>query len=129
MLFRSVPDLFQIKNNLRIIHAGIKIGELKGNDLLPAHELALSPILNTNAFPNFDLTIKDALTFLKRDDVVPVSQDKGWHLLSYRNVPLGWAKNLGNRYNSAFPKEWRIRMSISEFQGERLENEMAKFPL
>lgn len=124
-----LPDLLQIKNNLRIIHAGIKIAELKGNDLLPAHELALSPILNTNAFPNIDLTIKEALTFLKRDDIVPVSQDKGWHLLSYRKIPLGWAKNLGNRYNSAFPKEWRIRMPISEFQGERLENEMAKFPL
>jgi 16S rRNA C967 or C1407 C5-methylase (RsmB/RsmF family)/NOL1/NOP2/fmu family ribosome biogenesis protein len=124
-----LPDLFQIKNNLRIIHAGIKIGELKGNDLLPAHELALSPILDTNAFPNIDLSIKDALTFLKRDDILPVSQDKGWHLLSYRKIPIGWAKNLGNRYNSAFPKEWRIRMSISEFQGERLENEMAKFPL
>jgi len=123
-----LPDLFRIKNNLRIIHAGIKIGELKGNDLLPAHELALSPILNTNAFPNIDLTIKDALTFLKRDDIVLVSQDKGWHLLSYRKIPLGWAKNLGNRYNSAFPKEWRIRMSISEFKGERLENEMSKFP-
>jgi len=124
----QIQDLFQIKNNLRIIHAGIKIGELKGNDLLPAHELALSPILNTNAFPNIDLAIKDALTFLKRDDIAPVSQDKGWHLLSYRKIPLGWAKNLGNRYNSAFPKEWRIRMSISEFQGERLEYEMAKFP-
>jgi 16S rRNA C967 or C1407 C5-methylase (RsmB/RsmF family)/NOL1/NOP2/fmu family ribosome biogenesis protein len=124
-----LPELIQIKNNLRIIHAGIKIGELKQNDLIPAHELALSPILNRLIFPQFDLHIKEALTFLKRDDIVPVSQEKGWHLLSYRNIPLGWAKNLGNRYNSAFPKEWRIRMSISEFQGERLENEMAKFPL
>jgi NOL1/NOP2/fmu family ribosome biogenesis protein len=124
-----VSDLFQIKNNLRIVHAGIKIGELKGNDLLPAHELSLSSILNRNFFPEIELSIEEALTFLKRDDINPVSHNKGWNLLSYRNIPLGWAKNLGNRYNSAYPKEWRIRMSISEFQGERLKQEMAKFPL
>ncbi len=124
-----LPDLLHIKNNLRIIHAGIKIGELKQNDFIPAHELALSPILNRQSFPEFDLTIKEALQFLKRDDLLPSSHEKGWHLLSYRKIPLGWAKNLGSRYNSAFPKEWRIRMPVTEFQGERLENEMAKFPL
>jgi len=124
-----LQDLFHIKNNLRIIHAGIKVGELKQNDFIPAHELALSPILNRQSFPESDLNIKEALAYLKRDDLLPSSNEKGWHLLSYRKIPMGWAKNLGNRYNSVFPKEWRIRMSVSEFQGERLENEMAKFPL
>lgn len=124
-----VSDLHHIKNNLRIIHAGVKLGELKQNDLIPAHELALSPILKSDLFPTVELNLTEALAFLRRDDITPVSDKKGWHLLSYRNIPLGWAKNLGNRYNSAFPKEWRIRMSISEFQGERLEKEMAKFPL
>ena len=85
--------------------------------------------MNRKAFPEIELSIEEALTYLKRDEILPVSQNKGWNLLSYRNIPLGWAKNLGNRYNSAYPKEWRIRMSISEFHGERLENEMAKFPL
>ncbi|WP_332911045.1 methyltransferase RsmF C-terminal domain-like protein [Algoriphagus boritolerans] len=34
----------------------------------------------------------------------------GWVLLTYQNLPLGWVKNLGNRVNNYFPKEWRIRM-------------------
>lgn len=124
-----LSDLLLIKNNLKIIHAGIKVGELKQNDLIPAHELALSPILNRRVFPEISLSINEALSFLKRDDILPVSKEKGWHLLSYREIPLGWAKNLGNRYNSGFPKEWRIRMSIAEFTGERLIREMTKFPL
>ena len=72
-----VQDLLQIKNNLRIIHAGIKIVELKQNDLIPAHELALSPILNRNVFPEFNLSINEALTFLKRENIIPLSQEKG----------------------------------------------------
>jgi NOL1/NOP2/fmu family ribosome biogenesis protein len=122
-------ELLQIKNNLRIIHAGVKIGEMKQKDLLPAHELALSTILNRLVFPVINLTINDAITFLKRDDMSPQSAERGWNLVTYRNIPLGWVKNLGNRFNSAFPKEWRIRMSVSEFHGERLIAEIAKFPL
>lgn len=122
-------ELFQIKNNLRIIHAGVKIGEIKQKDLLPAHELALSTILNRTVFPVIDLSINEAITYLKRDDISSQSAERGWNLVTYRNIPLGWVKNLGNRFNSAFPKEWRIRMSVSEFQGERLIAEIAKFPL
>jgi 16S rRNA C967 or C1407 C5-methylase (RsmB/RsmF family)/NOL1/NOP2/fmu family ribosome biogenesis protein len=124
-----LPDLLQIKNNLRIIHAGVKIGEIKQLDLLPAHELALSDIVNRSIFPEIDLTLEDAITYLKRDDISPKSTEKGWNLMTYRNIPLGWVKNLGNRFNSAFPKEWRIRMAVTEYQGERLLAEKRKFPL
>ena len=124
-----LSDLLQIKNNLRIIHAGVKIGEMKQRDLIPAHELALSTILNRSAFPEIDLTIEEAITYLKRDDISPKSTNKGWNLVTYRNIPLGWVKNLGNRFNSAYPKEWRIRMSVTEFRDERLKAEIEKFPL
>jgi 16S rRNA C967 or C1407 C5-methylase (RsmB/RsmF family)/NOL1/NOP2/fmu family ribosome biogenesis protein len=124
-----LPELLQIKNNLRILHAGVKTGELKQNNLLPAHELALSTILDRSVFPEIDLTIEESLKYLKRDDISPQSVNRGWNLVTYRNTPLGWVKNLGNRYNSAFPKAWRIRMSVAEFRDERLKAEMAKFPL
>jgi len=124
-----LSDLLQIKNNLRIIHAGVKIGEMKQRDLIPAHELALSTSLNRSAFPEIDLKIEEAITYLKRDDISPKSLDLGWNLITYRNIPLGWVKNLGNRFNSAYPKEWRIRMSVTEFRDERLKAEIEKFPL
>jgi len=124
-----LSELYQIKNNLRIIHAGVKIGDLKQKVLLPSHELALSTIINRSVFPEIDVTIEEAITYLKRDDISPHSDDRGWNLITYRNTPLGWVKNLGNRFNSAFPKEWRIRMSVAEFKDDRLNAEMAKFPL
>ena len=124
-----LADLLQIRNTLRIIHAGVKIGEMKQKDLLPAHELALSKILNRTVFPEIDLTIGEAITYLKRDDILPQSTARGWNLVTFRNTPLGWVKNLGNRFNSAYPKEWRIRMSVSEFRDDRLKDEIAKFPV
>jgi NOL1/NOP2/fmu family ribosome biogenesis protein len=124
-----LSDLNLVKNNLRIVHAGVKVGEFKQKELLPAHELALSPIINRNYFPEVSLSIEQVLTYLKRDEIRPESEEKGWNLLSYRNIPLGWAKNLGNRFNSAYPKEWRIRMNISGYQGENLQKELSKFPL
>jgi len=122
-------ELLKIRNNLRIIHAGTKIGELKQNTLIPSHELALSPILNRKTFPEINLTIEEALTFLKRNEIHPFSKALGWHLLCYRDIPIGWAKNLGTRYNTAYPKEWRIRMEITDIHGERLLKETEKFPL
>lgn len=126
---QQLTELLQIKSNLRIVHAGVKIGEIKQKDLLPAHELALSTILKRSAFPEIELPIKDAITYLKRDDIPPQSANRGWNLITYRKIPVGWVKNLGNRFNSAFPKEWRIRMSVSEFRDERLAAEISKFPL
>jgi 16S rRNA C967 or C1407 C5-methylase (RsmB/RsmF family)/NOL1/NOP2/fmu family ribosome biogenesis protein len=126
---QQIAELLQIKSKLRIVHAGIKIGEIKQKEMIPAHELAISTILNCDIYPKIDLTLEEALTFLHRDDIPPRSATKGWNLITYKNTPLGWVKNLGNRMNSAFPKEWRIRMSVADFKDERLAAEMAKFPL
>ena len=44
-------DTWQLlSTQLRIVSAGIRIGEIKGKDILPAHSLALSTALNKKAF-------------------------------------------------------------------------------
>jgi 16S rRNA C967 or C1407 C5-methylase (RsmB/RsmF family)/NOL1/NOP2/fmu family ribosome biogenesis protein len=124
-----LPALDQVKSSLRIVHAGVKIGEIKQGSLVPAHELAVSTIVDTSLFPVVDLTLEQSITFLKRDDFPLEFQERGWNLLTYLNYPLGWAKNIGSRFNNGYPKEWRIRMSTSEYTGERLVEEASKFPL
>ena len=121
--------LDQVKSNLRIVHAGIKVGEIKQATLIPAHELAVSTIVNQSHFPSADLSLEQSVSFLKRDDFQFDFKERGWNLMTYRNHPLGWAKNIGNRFNNSYPKEWRIRMSTSEYTGERLAEEARKFPL
>ena len=124
-----LSELDQLKAHLRIVHAGVKVGEIKQDHFIPAHELAVSTIGNRSCFPQIDLSLEQSLSYLKREDFQLNFQDKGWNLLTYRNHPLGWAKNIGNRFNNGYPKEWRIRMSTSEYTGERLAEEAGKFPL
>jgi len=123
-----LPELEFIKSSLRIVHAGIKAGEIKQGQLIPAHELAISTVANKSLYPTIDLTLEQAISYLKRDDFHIDFGERGWNLITYRHQPLGWAKNIGNRFNNSYPKEWRIRMSTTEYTGERLTEEAKKFP-
>lgn len=121
-------ELDQIKANLRIVHAGIKIGEIIRNSAIPAHELAVSTICHTAHFTQIELSLDEAVSYLKREDFQFNSREKGWILVTYQNYPLGWVKNIGNRFNNGYPKEWRIRMSTSSYSIEKLKEEADKFP-
>lgn len=100
----------ELKESLRILHAGITIAELKGKDWMPSHTLAMSTVLCKDAFPQTDLTLAQALSYLRREAIIlDSSVPKGYVLVTYRHVPLGFVKNLGNRANNLYPQEWRIR--------------------
>ncbi len=125
----QLQSLDQVKAALRIVHAGVKIGEIKQTSLIPAHDLAVSTIINTSHFPSLEVSLEQSISFLRRDDFRLAFQEQGWNLITYRRHPIGWAKNIGSRFNNGYPKEWRIRMSTTEFTGERLVEEAKKFPL
>lgn len=95
---------------LRIVTAGIRIGELKGKDILPAHSLALSTALNREAFTSVEISWEDAVKYLKKEVLLlPEDTKKGYVLVCYNGFPLGFVKHLGNRANNLYPQEWRIR--------------------
>lgn len=101
-----------IAEHLRIVQAGIRPGEVKGKDLLPAHALALSSALNPAAFPRAEVTWDEAIRYLRKEALtLPPEQPRGYVLLTFRGLPLGFVKNLGNRSNNLYPQEWRIRSS------------------
>lgn len=124
-----LSELFLLKTNLRIIHAGVKTGEIIRESFLPAHELAVSVLLDKSTFPEVELSLEQAIAFLKREDFQHPFREKGWNLVHYAGQTLGWAKNIGTRFNNSYPKEWRIRMSTTEFTGEKLALESSKFPI
>lgn len=106
--YASEYALYQ--QTLKIIHAGITIGELKGKDLIPDHSLAMSVLLNKDIFPCSELTYEQAIAYLRKEAItLDVSVPHGYVLLTYKEIPLGFAKNIGNRANNLYPQEWRIR--------------------
>jgi 16S rRNA C967 or C1407 C5-methylase (RsmB/RsmF family)/NOL1/NOP2/fmu family ribosome biogenesis protein len=99
-----------LKGCVKVIHAGILVGELKGKDVLPHQSLALTTALRRDAFPQVELTYEEAITYLRKESLVlPADTPRGMVLLTYRGVPLGFVKNIGNRANNLYPQEWRIR--------------------
>lgn len=97
-------------NKLRIVHAGIKTGTIKGKDFIPDHSLALSTELNRKAFANVEISYEQAINYLRRDAIeLPADTPRGFVILTYKNHPIGFVKNIGNRSNNMYPQEWRIR--------------------
>jgi NOL1/NOP2/fmu family ribosome biogenesis protein len=52
-----------------------------------------------------------ALKYL-HGDTFSLAIQNGYHIATYQQEPLGWLKQVGNRFNNLYPKEWRIRMNI-----------------
>jgi 16S rRNA C967 or C1407 C5-methylase (RsmB/RsmF family)/NOL1/NOP2/fmu family ribosome biogenesis protein len=87
--------------------AGITMGKLAGDQLLPDHALALSQ-RRSFELPYVDLDRETALRYLRKEEVLPQGKEKGWVLASFAGQSLGWIKMLGNRSNNYYPKDWRI---------------------
>ncbi len=93
----------------------LEIGELKGRDVIPSQQLAMSLALNPGAFPTAEVTRPTALDYLRREAIVlPDGSPRGIVLLTYGKRPLGFVKNLGSRANNLYPRPWRI---LSKSQG------------
>ncbi|MBK6364794.1 MAG: hypothetical protein IPG18_16065 [Saprospiraceae bacterium] len=98
-------------NKCRIIYCGINMGRLIKEELIPNHSLALY-ILLSEYLQKVDLPLVQSLEFLQKSLNDISSDEKGWLLITYRNLGLGWVKNLGNRVNNYLPNEAKIRMDI-----------------
>ncbi|WP_439882939.1 methyltransferase RsmF C-terminal domain-like protein [Pontibacter sp. MBLB2868] len=107
--FEALDELYQ---NMHVIYAGTEIAEVKGKKLKPMHSLALSQHLNKSKFSSVDLNLEQALKYLRKEDISLEGGGNDWLLLQYQGVPLGFAKQIGNRINNYYPKEWRIRMEL-----------------
>ena len=107
---RWLPLLQQFKERLYLLQAGVALAEVKGRDLNPCHALAMSNFLRRGAFTEVDVAREQALSYLRREAIqLPSDTPRGFALLTYQGVPLGFAKHLGNRANNLYPQEWRIR--------------------
>ena len=67
-------------------------------------------LLRQDAFDTEEVSYEQAIGYLRKEAVVlDSSVPRGYILLTYKKIPLGFAKNIGNRANNLYPQEWRIR--------------------
>lgn len=104
-------DYHILSKALYLRKTGVTLGSPAGKDWIPAHEAALSIYASAN-IASIDVSKDQALKFLKKEDMGLPALDKGWQLIKYNGLALGWIKSLGNRVNNYLPKQWRIRMEL-----------------
>jgi 16S rRNA C967 or C1407 C5-methylase (RsmB/RsmF family)/NOL1/NOP2/fmu family ribosome biogenesis protein len=97
-----------LQHHLYIKKSGIRIGKLAGRDLIPDHELALSNIVSKDMVAQTELDYDQAILYLRRENLVMDEVKKGWSLMTFDGLAMGWAKLLPNRINNYYPKELRI---------------------
>ena len=65
------------------------------------------PVLSSTCV---ELTYGEALHYLRGEALtLPPDTPKGIVTVTYHGIPLGPAKNIGNRANNLYPKPWRIK--------------------
>lgn len=108
-------DVARVTAAAGAVTAGLPLAELKGRKLVPAHELALCPLLAEDAFARVELDRPTALAYLRREAVtLPADVARGFVVATFAGHPLGFLNQLGPRANNLYPAEWRIRKQITD---------------
>jgi 16S rRNA C967 or C1407 C5-methylase (RsmB/RsmF family)/NOL1/NOP2/fmu family ribosome biogenesis protein len=103
-------DLIDILSKQFIcISTGFGLCELRGKAAVPQHALAMAKALRKEAFKTAELSLEQALSYLRNEALVLPDMPMEVLLMTYQQVPLGFVKNVGNHCNNLYPKEWRIR--------------------
>lgn len=102
-------EIRSIESILKVIRSGVAVASIKGRDLIPQADLALSQAFNCQAFPSIELIRDQALQFLRCEALQIPGAPKGFMTVTYEHLPLGFVKNLGTRANNLFPQAWRLR--------------------
>lgn len=102
-----IEDYASLKSALNVQYAGVNVGEVKGDKLIPDHALALNNLLS-DTIPATDLDYDESIRYLQRAEINTNTTQKGWQLVKYQGHNLGWINALPNRINNYYPKELRI---------------------
>ena len=105
----------QLEKTLRVIASGTAVAMRKGRDLVPEADFALAiervPLEGLH-YEILEVSREDALKFLSKEPLVLPDAPRGYLLLTYQGLGLGFVKNLGNRTNSLLPNSRRIISAI-----------------
>ena len=110
LLPKSARKHAQAHPLIHLLSDGVPIPEQKGKEQIPSAAQALSLATPQTAYPRVALTLEQARRYLHRESfALPPATPKGFVIVTYQQQPLGFMKNLGDRANNLYPKNWAIR--------------------
>jgi len=112
-LAKALP---QLEKSLRVIASGTSVALRKGRDLVPEADFALATSrasLEGLSFTAVEVSREEALKFLAKEPLVLPDAPRGYLLLTFEGLGLGFVKSLGSRTNSLLPAARRIRKTMN----------------
>lgn len=114
-IIQSLPASWQhvirgLTKRLRVTYAGTYLATQKHTKLVPEHSLALATSFNQDHFHKFELSAAEAFSYLRKENLNLKTNHRGFALMRFENLPLGWGNVLPGRINNLYPAAWRIRM-------------------
>jgi NOL1/NOP2/fmu family ribosome biogenesis protein len=97
-----------LSENLSVVYSGVAMGRIFKQKLKPEHPLALYVGLNRDVVPVVDVSLEDALDYLRRNDIAAAQFEEGINVVGYKGTPVGFVKRIGARCNNMYPKDLRI---------------------
>ncbi len=104
-------NLEVLSHGLRIIRAGIPIGQSKYNEFVPDHALSQSLNLHYDC-PKINFDMNTAIQYLKKESIPNLEERRGYHLVTFDGLGLGWVKAISGRLNNLYPQKYRIRSNF-----------------
>ena len=97
-----------LSENLSVVYSGVSMGRIFKQKLKPEHPLALYIGLNRDVVPIVEVSLEDALDYLRRNDIAASQFEEGINVVGYKGTPIGFVKRIGARCNNMYPKDLRI---------------------
>jgi NOL1/NOP2/fmu family ribosome biogenesis protein len=106
--------LLDVCAHCTVIHAGIPLVEIHGNKLNPLPGLAWANSFNDEVLPSLNIDCETAFRYLQKIELSLPDAPKGWVILRYNNIPVGFIKNNGKKISNPYPQEWTVDSEMCE---------------
>ena len=104
----AVPAECPDTSGLRIVSPGVRLLRIGRNYVEPEHALAMALDVAT-VLRRMELDDVQARRYLA-GEALPCESEKGWTLIQWHGLPLGWGKASGGQMKNHLPKGLRLQL-------------------
>lgn len=105
----AIPEARPDLRGLRVISSGVPLLRIGRNYIEPAHPLAMA-LEPSDARQTFALDDLQARRYLAGEALECDEKLKGWTLVTWNDLPLGWGKASGGQMKNHLPKGLRLSL-------------------
>lgn len=101
----NVAEYFYAKN---IRFQLVPLARALNNKIIPEHFSAMNTSLDSIG-DHAHISLEEAIAYLSHNTLDLKLSDRGWYVLKFRGINLGWIKWDGRRVINKYPMKWRLR--------------------